>query len=122
MSEQDFVFNIVANNIDIPGIHNQYFCILCFSKSKIVNDILSNIELYKNNIKSNHKCIIMTGNIKDCVQIRNKSISEILNLTQKNNYGYVCSKCAGKPCLLYEIDNTSILHAFYCNLKLLDNI
>lgn len=122
MEKEDFVFNIIKNNIDIKDFNNKYFCVLYFSNDKNIDYIINNFYIYENFSKPTKQCTFRITNLSNCRKFRDIPINNICTTMVRLKDGYLCNRCSGKPCFVYEIDYNSILNSLNCNLKLLDNI
>lgn len=122
MEKEDFVFNIIKDNIDIKDFNNKYLCILYFSNDKNIDYIINNFYIYENFSKPTKQRTFMITNLSNCRKFRDIPINNICTTMVRLKDGYLCNRCSGKPCFVYEIDYNSILNSLNCNLKLLDNI
>ena len=122
MKKEDFVFNIIKDNIDIKDFNNKYLCVLYFSNDKNIDYIINNFYIYENFSKTTKQRTFMITNLSNCRKFREIPINNICAAMVRLKDGYLCNRCSGKPCFVYEIDYNSILNSLNCNLKLLDNI
>lgn len=122
MKKEDFVFNIIKDNIDIKDFNNKYSFVLYFSNDKNIDYIINNFYIYENFSKPTKQRTFRITNLSNCEKFRDIPINNIRAAMVRLKDGYFCNHCPGKPCFVYEIDYNSILNSLNCNLKLLDNI